>query len=200
MSGLFGGLLKPGDAAELMLKRELERRRDAWTLPGYAYRGAGDYLLQHGRIYRGRERPSQYERGAPNECFWNAADAAEQYPELRYCEGVYTTSNSHPTPHAWCVDADDLVVELTFPTEPEARENGVDGKGMPLMPTEHWIYSGVIFRPELVRWHEEVIGEVCMFDRPSADADSPGSRWLDVDQDHDFPILKVPYDPDRTSL
>lgn len=200
---LFDGLLKPGDAAELMIRRELERRRDAWTHTGYAYRGAGDYILKHGHIYRGRPLPDEYaqHQGPQQACFWNALDAAKADPDLRYCEGVYSTGNGHPTPHAWCVGPDDLLVEVTFPTRDGQWEDAFDLKGMPIMPPDHHIYMGVIFRPELAAWFLDTYGESCMFDRPGADSQVRSTLdTADYSQAHDWPILKVPYDPDRVTL
>lgn len=194
---LFDGLLKPGDAAELMVKRELERRRDAWTpKPDYIYRGGGDYMLRHGRPYRGQALPDGYERMEENQCFWNALQMARDNPNLRYVEGVYSTSNAHPTPHAWVIDPDDKVIEVTHVTRDLERYH--DHRGMFLMPPEHWIYHGVVFPWELADWHYETVGEFCMFDRPAADA----REWGDADfgQDHDWPILKYPYNPTRVAL
>lgn len=203
MSGLFDGLLKPGQGVELSFRRELERRRASWDRPGYLYRGAGDYLLQHGRFYSGRVIPDRFEqfRGPGGHCFDNACLAAQACPELRYVEGVYSTGNAHPMPHAWCIDPDGGVVELTAPTTNLERYH--NEKGLPFISPERWGYWGVIFQPELSAWHAEVLGEYCMFDRDATDISYSLGLGLGESftrQDHDFPILKVPYDPARTTL
>lgn len=196
---LFDGMLKPGDGAELMIRRELERRRDTWPHTGYPYRGAGDYFLKHGKLYRGRVLPEEYVelQGEENLCFYNAQTTAAR-TGLRYVEGVYTTSNNNPTPHAWLLDPDGAVLEITHVTRD--LERYVNSKGLPILPPEHWIYFGVIFKPELVEAHFKMTGEYCMFDRPVGDRDGREFGRLDMSQTHDWPILKVPYDPDRTTL
>lgn len=195
---LFGGILKPGDAAALAVQRELTHRRDRWEPRpgGYLYRGGGDYMLRHGRAYRGQVLPNAYEPMAQAACFWNAMQMARDNPDLRYVEGLYTTSSNRPTPHAWVIDPDDRVIEVTHVTTNLERYH--DTKGMPIMPPEHWSYFGVIFRWELVQWHEDTVGEMCMFDRPPGE--QAENARLDVSQDHDWPILKYPYDPDRIAL
>lgn len=199
MGDLFGGILKPGAGGELALRRELERRRDAWDRPGYHYRGAGDFLLKHGRFYGGRDLPDQYAHlmGETSACFDNASRAALHDPSLRYVEGVYSTGQSHFTPHAWCIDAEDKVVELTYPTTDRARYSSGE-TGLPILDPERWGYWGVIFRPELSAWHWETFQCLGMFDRPSADARY--GEAIDITELHDFPILKVPYDAGRIAL
>lgn len=200
---LFGGLLKPGEGGELALRRELERRVTTWSHTGYLYRGGGDYILKHGSFYQGRALPDEYAdlQGPMAQCFWNALTAAKSHPDLRYCEGVYSTGSTSPTPHAWCVGPDDRLVEVTFPTRDGQWEDAIDMKGMPIMAPEHHAYMGVIFRTELMDWFSDTYGEMCMFDRPTADSlRFSGLTPDEVAQAHDWPILKVAYDPDRVSL
>jgi hypothetical protein len=203
MSGFLDGVLKTGDGSRLAIQRELEFRRDRWDRPGYLYRGGADYMLRHGKFYRGRVCPDAYAHliGASNECFDNALVAVRQEPSLRYCEGVYSTGHTWFTPHAWCVDPKGELVELTYPTID--REMFTNDLGMPILPPERWGYWGVIFRPELIEDHLELVREHCVFDRPAADRDATNpaiAAGLDMSQDHDFPILKIPYDPDRTTF
>lgn len=201
---LFDGLLKPGDGSRLALQRELEGRRDRWDRPGYLYRGAGDYLLQHGKFYGGRVCPDEYMHlfGAPNECFANALNAALHHPDLRYVEGVYSTGHTWFTPHAWCLAPDGEVVELTFPTHDLERYH--NHLGLPILPPDRWGYWGVIFEPEFVIDHteEDVAGESCMFDRPAADTKGElfQEAGIDAEQEHDFPILKIPYEAGRVKF
>lgn len=199
MSDLFGGILKPGDGSRLSIQRELELRRERWDRPGYLYRGGADYMLRHGKFYAGRVLPDAYAHffGESNECFSNSISAALADSSLRYVEGIYSTGHTWYTPHAWCIDPDDNVVELTFPTID--REQFHNHLGMPILPPEHWGYWGVIFRPELILDHVKLTDEGCMFDRPPADEEFV-ARGLDTGQTHDFPILKLPYDPNRTEF
>lgn len=199
--GLFDELgedaLKPGKGAELALRRELERRRDEWSRHGYFYRGAGDLLLQHGRFFTGRELPDTWAhlQGEPNLCFGNALEAVRADPSLTYYEGVYSTGGGHFTTHGWCVGPDGGVVEVTFPTDPEVLEAALT----PVLPPEHWGYWGVAFTLELADWHfHQPNHGLPMLDRSHRDSQS--APHLDTSELHDFPILKVPYDPARTGL
>lgn len=201
--GELGDALKPGEAGRLALERELERRVAEWgAKPGYAYRGGGDFLLRHGRHYPGRELPERYEEliGEPTQCFPNALSAVQRDPALRYCEGVYAVGVGHYTPHAWALDADDAVVEVTYPTR--GLERRISARGGWHLDPKFWSYWGVIVHPEYVQAHMEQFG-LPMLDR-GHHADERFARMLGVEADyremHDFPILKVPYDANRTEL
>lgn len=198
--------LQPGDAGRMALKSELESRRSQWGKPGYHYRGAGDFLLQHGEWWNGRELPEEFEplTGETRECFANAWQAADQVPHLAYVEGVYATGDGHFTPHGWCVDTrDGGIVELTYPTKNFG--NMRNRRGNPILPPAHWSYVGVRFRLELIEWHCNTHG-LPMLDRPAADHADAGRVKaelgidLNLQEEHDWPILKVPYEPNRVDL
>jgi hypothetical protein len=202
----FRDLIPPGEGAKMALKRELERRVQSgnWG-PEYVYQGGSDLILRHGTFFTGREVPEQYQSPAflPNQCFGNALAAAQQWPELRYFEGVYSTGASHFTPHAWCVDAEGLVVELTMPTRELERYHHPDSMGGRLSTPDHWVYAGLEFDPAFVEAYMDEY-DLPMFDRPTADQKWAGE--LDVGQDgsrgeqEGFPILKMVYDPKRKDL
>jgi hypothetical protein len=195
-AALKGSGVHPNTVA---LKRELELRRERWDRPGYFYRGVGDLMLQHGTFFVGRELPDRWmsHLGTPNECFLNALAAAQAEPDLRYFEGLYAAHGNY-TPHAWCVDPDGGVVEVTWPTHNIERYHDVNG--IPLLPPDRIAYVGVELHPELVEWFMETYQEACLFDRAQYDTDYGRAIGLDMEQDHDFPILKVPYDKDRRTL
>lgn len=73
--------------------------------------------------------------GRPKFCFQNAAERAFGDPRLTYCEGFAATVIA--THHAWCIDADGLVVETTW--KPHA--SGHRGQG----------YIGIPFPTEFLR-------------------------------------------------
>lgn len=207
MTGLFGGLLgDPAERNEIVLRRDLELRRDggpAGRWDGYAYRGSADLLLQHGRFQPGRRLPERWQHhfGQPSQCYINALLAAEDNPELTYCEGVYWTGQSHGRSHAWCLDPDGELVEVTFPTDEATLAVARSRYNLPYLPPERWGYWGVTFAAELVQEHLDRLDSLPMFDRPLgelADPDMP--EWLDMSEPHDYPILKVPYDPNRRHL
>lgn len=202
--GLFPGLFKAiTNPSMLALRRDLEQRAANWTRPGYQYAGGGDFLLKHGTFYPGRQLPDQYAHlfGAPNACFANALLVAKENPDLRYCEGVYAAHGGF-VPHAWLVDPDGELVEVTWPTRPDqGTEKFHDSlMKMSLVAPERMAYCGAFFRWELVEWFVENYGEFCLLDRPSHDVSYGTSRGMDMSQCHDNPILKVPYDPDRVTL
>lgn len=94
---------------------------------GWFYKGPADLLLREGEWYR-TGRVKKWAHSLPQGCFRNAALFAMEH-RLPYVEG-YATSII-PVHHAWCLDHDGRVLELTW------KELGKD-------------YFGVQFRPQLV--------------------------------------------------
>jgi hypothetical protein len=85
----------------------------AQPIPGYAYRGPADLLVQHGRAFTPQPLPRRYRRGLPHLCYDNAFTlAARTRGALRYCEGY--AAGIIPVEHAWCIDAADRVVDPTW--------------------------------------------------------------------------------------
>jgi hypothetical protein len=192
-------LVTPGSGAATRLT--LERELEAWGArrrlgPDYVYRSGGHFLKAHGSYYQGRELPDEYEHlvGVNRHCFLNTLNAVLADSTLRYVEGVYSTGGSHFTNHAWAIDADNQVVELTYPTRD--LEDKFDSRGGPILTPEHWGYWGVILHPRLVQWTMDTIG-MPNLERPPGDT---SSGITDIQDGHDFPLLKVPYDPHRTDL
>ncbi len=208
MGGLFGdGGLKlpdPHERIEAFMRRDLEERVKRWVPPegstGYLYRGSADLLLRHGRFYPGRTPPAQYEhlRGEQGQCFFGAMEAALADPTLRYVEGVYAPGYGFCAGHAWCVDGGG-VVELVHAASWEEGWRSA-GTNLTYLPVEHWGYWGVVFHPELVMHHLETDGlHVPMLDRNPSEIQH-NRTGLDLTSGHDYPILKLPYDPDRRTL
>lgn len=215
----FGDLIKPGEAAKLGLESELKLRRDAWNRPGYHYRGAGDFLLREGRYYGPPivYPPEDWYQGRGGNggpygtCFINAVEYAERNG-VRYCEGLYATQGTYVA-HAWCLTPDDRPIEVTHPNYDELQARGINihtPDGMPAISVDRWAYWGVVFPTEFIRWHSEEYRDgdgaraFCVLDRAGHEVtererlgfdDAEGFR--DV---HDCPVLKVPFDPKRTSL
>lgn len=80
---------------------------------GYAYRNLGDFLLQRGRWFAPHPFPPRLQRGQLGLCFQNAFIlAVRSRGRLRYCEGI--AAGIIPMEHAWCIDADDRVVDPTW--------------------------------------------------------------------------------------
>ena len=75
----------------------------------------GPNVLTHFMLTEGRQYPIgpdtfKGHRGAPKECYANAAHLAMWNNSLTYCEGMVQTIV--PIDHAWCVDADGFVVDF----------------------------------------------------------------------------------------
>lgn len=238
MSGFLDGVLKPGQGAEIAVKREMQARMKKWDRSGYHYKGVGDFLLQHGTFWTGRELPDQYRSlvGPPGTCYETSLAAAVADPSLRYCEGVYSLVGEDFKGHAWCIDSNDEVVELTQPSDPATVSRARSARTrLPFLPVERWAYFGCIFPAEYVTAHRERYLEdqgYCLFDLSTyeestqrqlsgytqqssvgwgdqdVDDDDDDTDWDDQPelpsvlrwQDHVYPTLKVPFDPNRKTL
>jgi hypothetical protein len=84
--------------------------------------------------------------------------------------------------------------ELPYPTRD--LEDKFDSQGGPILTPEHWGYWGVILHPRLVQWTMDTIG-MPNLERPPGDT---STGITDIQDGHDFPLLKVAYDPHRTDL
>lgn len=218
----FSDLIKPGEAGRIAMEAELKRRRDQWDRPGYHYRGAGHFLLEHGRYYGPPvEFPSDdWFGGAPGDpastagrggphgtCFANALHYAEENG-LRYCEGLYSLVGSFIA-HAWCLTPDDRVLEVTHQDYIGTGVKAFNFMGLNFLPADRWAYWGAVFPTEFVRWHSEQYPDAdgdptyCLLDRGAHEAAERVAYGLAPEgfmDAHDFPVLKVPFDPDRTEL
>lgn len=201
----FLGLPSPAQRQEKILRKALELRVKLWPHgDNFLYRGAGDLLLKHGKFYSGRALPDQYKplKGEMNGCFDNALDATAADPSLRYCEGVYTTGAGHYTQHAWCLDPNGALLEMTYPTEPALIALATDyHTGRPVLPPEHWAYWGAVFHPDYVREVRIAQDGMNVLDRPVHDKLYAADEALDVGEPRtDWPLYHYPYSPDRRTL
>jgi hypothetical protein len=178
-SGVATRRTRPEADKSRALNRVLHARRRAWAREGFFYRGGADLLLSHGSYYSGRRRPSEYNDlvGMHYCCFRNSADAASADTALRYCEGLLAVGGRIGA-HAWCLDPDDLVVDVT-----EAPEQW----GAP----ERWGYHGAVFSAQLALRYMASIGAYTAALLDGLDEGDPREDW---------PILRVPYDAGRTEL
>lgn len=100
--------MTPADLRDL-----LEQEIQAWGAlrhPSVLQR----FVLRNGVGFTGCQRPAQYRRGTPKECFMNAARLLD-WTGLTYFEG-YACHPRLPIPihHAWNADAAGRVVDVTF--------------------------------------------------------------------------------------
>jgi hypothetical protein len=75
-----------------------------------------EYLRAHGEFFDG---PGLYgrEQGVPRECWRNAYDAIWADPSLHYVQGFVLGQSGIIVPHAWCVDTEGNLLELTWDCE-----------------------------------------------------------------------------------
>lgn len=133
------------------------------------YRSPADFLLKHGEFITPRVTPAKYPGLAAKACFANAFILATQFPELTYMEGIIyappmvdarngvRVGKIRPVHHAWCVDAQDRLVECTYVTT----------AGAVAMLRDNHAYVGARF-PDLITVKARVWdGGETMLDDPS---------------------------------
>lgn len=112
------------------IRRDLEMRKAIWkSYPSL------DFMLAYGRDYSIGPNSFAGPRGEEKMCFMNAAHLADDDQSLTYVEGTMLI-HGIPIDHAWCSDANGVVVDPTI-------RNGNDGRigG----------YFGVPFRRDYLR-------------------------------------------------
>ena len=205
MTGFLEGV-DLSEAGKLAMTADLELRRNdprcADRFYRYPYQGGADLVLQHGEFWWGQVRPERYEylSGQVGQCYGTALAAAKAEESLVYVEGYCTAGAGFAISHGWCVDAEtNTVVDLVLPCSAENVENQYTSvrTGMKFPHPSKWAYYGVRFTTELTNAHWHALG-LPMLDRSRHEAqESPGSQYMEP---HDFPILQVPYNPERTEM
>jgi len=76
---------------------------------------AGRYVLEHGRWFIPRHRPTGIRKGSAKACYRNAGRYVLDHPEYRYVEGfAMSTDLGMVVQHAWAADSMDLVIDRTW--------------------------------------------------------------------------------------
>lgn len=103
------------------IEKALRMLSDRFTgPPGLAYRGAGDFLLKHGKWYTRMVDVPPKQRAPFGYCYGNAIAAAAMYDEM-YIEGVALTGDgTELTLHAWNINPEhpDIVIDRTWAEAP----------------------------------------------------------------------------------
>ena len=74
-----------------------------------------EFVLEHGESFGPRiELPEGIEYGKAKECFGNAFGVAMNHRELTYAEGFAYTPGLLSVPHAWVVDKQGQVIDVTW--------------------------------------------------------------------------------------
>ena len=123
--------------------------RDGRKPTGWKYGSTEELVLAEGRNWEPQPLPKDAEpwRGEPQECYSNAAKAVLgmsglfAHPDWRYVEG-YALAKDIPFPvaHAWAVDQDDRVIELTWP------DAGLEYRGIEF---DHDRLRGILLKREM---------------------------------------------------
>lgn len=101
----------------------------AGTLFGWGRQGDGLYrsyeelILDRGRHYDGAPRPKGMRKQQNKQCFRNTLRLCQIRPGLRYVEGY--ACGIIPVQHAWAIDEDDRVIDLTWDKPEEASYYGL---------------------------------------------------------------------------
>lgn len=84
---------------------------------GWRYATVESFILEHGRFWGPRVEPlpSGVHRGPNGECFKTAWEMTLKDPVLTYVEGW--AAGYLPVHHAWVVDAEGRVLEVTWPAD-----------------------------------------------------------------------------------
>lgn len=100
-------------ALEIVAKHE--RESGPLLAAGYEYAGPCDFVLREGTWFDVPTGPHGYPQGTPRACFGNAINAAVIYG-LRYVEGYADNKIAEGAliHHAWNLDADGTVVDVTW--------------------------------------------------------------------------------------
>jgi GNAT superfamily N-acetyltransferase len=126
---------------------------------GWKYGGLEEFVLAEGRSWEPQPLPENVAkwRGKPKECYKNAADAVigmdgkDPLPDSRYVEGYVHVAGIEglPIAHAWAVDKDGKVLELTL-DEPGVEYVGVE------VPTD--VLTATLLRREMYGVFEDYQG------------------------------------------
>ena len=98
-------------------RKFLEFERDAWRKLGLARAAFIDFLLEHGRDYPTGPQTYAGRRDPAKRCFMNATLLALGDDSLTYVEGRVSVCGL-AIEHAWCVDADGIVIDTTLAPSP----------------------------------------------------------------------------------
>lgn len=81
--------------------------------PKWVYDGPPDFVLQHGEVFDPIPLPNEFEYGPEKACFGNSLMLAE-FLGLTYVEGYAFGPADFPIHHAWNVDDEGRLIDVTW--------------------------------------------------------------------------------------
>lgn len=97
------------------IKNHLQALIGLYAMSGRTGASYQSFVLENGRAWTPAKRPKGMRKRADKMCFRNSLDAAWFSTKYRYVEGYAASAYSGiVTEHAWLVDADDNVIDLTW--------------------------------------------------------------------------------------
>ncbi len=86
-----------------------------------------EFIVRNGKEYEGVDLPTRFDQMSMKQCFRNTKTLVARYRSLTYVEGVVSlkTARHVPLHHAWAIDKDGNVVDVTIDTPTQFYYCGV---------------------------------------------------------------------------
>lgn len=107
------------------IRQDIQNQVDDWQAMGQPAL-MQRFILEKGRAWIPQALPKPFERLTPKNCFQNSYVLAELDHHYKFVEGLALNQNVDMlVHHAWCVDADNRVVDLTWEKPAECLYFGI---------------------------------------------------------------------------
>lgn len=125
------------------LKELIEHERDVWKLVGTGNWVLHEFILRHGQPFVSQPLPKRFKMRQIKACYWNAYKVMRNNPRLRYAEGyMYVPGCPLLFHHAWCVDAQNRVVDPTLQELNSSKSRSGGAQYFGIVFEKRWIPRG----------------------------------------------------------